>query len=480
MRRFRQLRRVLPVSLGLLLSACAVGPDYRAPQPEPARIAAAQTAQFSAAGPEAAWWHEFGDPELDSLVTRALGANLDLAAAQARVHEARAMFTESRLDLAPHVPLTAGYSKADQQQPGFGTARIPLESDSLGFDMQWELDLFGHVRRSVQAARAQLGEQQAQLRGAQVSVAAEVARNYFELRGTQTRLDVARRNLASESQTEELTRVRYEGGRVTELDVERARARLAATQASIPPLEALEKQAMYRLAVLQGLRPGALDAELAPASIRAFATALPVGDTAALLRQRPDVQAAERRLAAASARVGVATADLFPRVTVSGFAGFLSGNLGHLFSTGGGDDARAWAVTPTVTWAALDYGSVRARLRGRQAELDGASAAYGQAVLVALEETENSFVAYAKEQAALGSLTEQARASAHASAIAELQYRAGVTDFLTLLDAQRTQLEAEDAMVQAQTQVNVRAVAIYKALGGVGQGNPGEGLAALR
>jgi multidrug efflux system outer membrane protein len=191
------------------------------------------------------------------------------------------------------------------------------------------------------------------------------------------------------------------------------------------------------------------------------------------------VRAAERRLALASARVGVATADLFPRVTVSGFVGFLSGNVGHLFSLSGGDDARAWAVTPTVSWAALDYGSVRARLRGRQAELDAASAAYSQTVLLALEETENGFVGYAKEQAALASLTEQARASAHASEIAELQYRAGVTDFLTLLDAQRTQLEAEDAVVQSQTQVNVRAVAIYKALGGVSRGDGGARLAAM-
>jgi multidrug efflux system outer membrane protein len=472
-------RMTLAALAGAILSACAVGPDYRAPQPAPARIAAAAAPQFSAAGPEAAWWHEFGDPQLDGLITRALGANLDLAAAAARVHQARAVFVESRLDLLPHVPLTAGYSKADEQQPGFGTARIPVQSDSLGFDMQWELDLFGHVRRSAQAARADLGAEQAQLRGAEVSVAAEVARNYFELRGTQTRLDVARRNLASESQTAELTRIRYEGGRVTELDVERARARLKATEASIPPLEAQESQAMYRLAVLLGLRPGALDAELAPQPIRPFATALPVGDTAALLKQRPDVAAAERRLAAASARVGVATADLFPRVTVSGFAGFLSGNVGHLFSTGGGDDARAWSVTPTVSWAAFDYASVRARLKGRQAQLEEAGAAYREAVLLALEETQNSFVGYAKQQAALESLTEQARASAHASQIAEVQYRAGVTDFLTLLDAQRTQLEAEDAVVQAQTQVNVRAVAIYKALGGAGQDEAAGRLAAL-
>lgn len=457
------------LAIAMLVSACAVGPNYRAPAPATAVIAGAHTTEFLATDPQLSWWQEFGDPELDGLVTRALGANLDLRAALARVREARAVFSESRYDFAPHVPLTAAYAKGDEQQPGFGTARIPVESDSLGFDAQWELDLFGHVRRSVEAARADLGAEQADLRGAEVTVAAEVARNYFELRGTQTRLDVARRNLDSEAKTEDLTRIRYEGGRVTELDVERARARLEATQASIPPLEAQERQAMYRLAVLLGQRPGTLDAELAPVQIRAFATALPVGDTGALLRQRPDVRAAERRLAAASARVGVATADLFPRVTVSGFVGFLSGNVGHLFSTGGGDDARAWSVTPTVSWAALDFGSVRARLRGREAEFDAASAAYGQTVLLALEETENSFVGYAKQQSALTSLTEQARASAHATEIADLQYRAGVTDFLTLLDAQRTQLEAEDAVVQAQTQVNVRAVAIYKALGGVGQ-----------
>ena len=243
----------------------------------------------------------------------------------------------------------------------------------------------------------------------------------------------------------------------------------ASTQAGIPPLEAAEKQAMYRLAVLLGERPGAVDAELAPAEIRPYARALPVGDTTELLRRRPDVRAAERRLAAASARVGVATADLFPRVTVTGFVGFLSGNVGHLFSTAGGDDARAWSVAPSVSWPAFDLGSVRARLRGREAELDAASAAYAQAVLVALEDTENSFLGYAKQQAALKSLAEQARASAHATELADLQYRAGVADFLTLLDAQRTQLEAEDAAAQAQTAVNLGVVAIYKALGGVGQ-----------
>lgn len=469
MRHRALVRTAAVLALVALLAACAVGPNYRAPAVAPAVVANAASEDFRAVDPEAAWWQQFSDPELDSLVRRALATNLDLQVAAARVQQARAVFVQNTHDFAPHVPLTAGYSKGESQQPGFGTARIATESDTLGFDASWELDLFGHVRRSVEAARADLGAQAAELRAAEVTVAAEVARNYFLLRGTQTRLDVARRNLQSEQQTEALTRLRYEAGRGDQLDVERARARLMATQATIPPLEASEMQAMYRLAVLLGARPGALDVELVAVEIHPYAKALPVGDTAALLRRRPDVRAAERRLAAASARVGVATADLFPRVTVNGFVGFLSGNLGHLFSTGGGDDARAWSVTPTVSWAAFDLGSVRARLHVREAQLDEASATYTQVVLAALEDTENSFVGYAKQQTALKSLAEQARASAHAAELADLKYRSGVADFLTLLDAQRTQLEAEDALVQAQTAVNLGVVAIYKALGGVGQ-----------
>ncbi len=462
-------RTLLTLLLALALAACAVGPNYHAPAIAPAVVRSAEAPPFIRQDPEAKWWQQFSDPELDSLVARALGANLDLRVAADRVKAARAVFVGSQLDAAPHVPLEAGYAKGDQQQPGFGTARYPYASATLGLDAQWEIDIFGHVRREIEAARAELGAADAEQRAAEVTVAAEVARNYFLLRGTQTRLTVARRNLDSQQQTEALTRVRYEGGRVSELDVERAVARRQATEATIPPLEAQQKQSMYRLAVLLGERPGTLDEELAPAEIQPYARPLPVGDLSALLERRPDVRAAERRLAAASAHVGVATADLFPRVTVSGFVGFLSGDVGQLFSTAGSNDARAWSVTPTVSWPAFDLGTVRARLRVRQAELDEASAEYTQTTLVALEETENSFTAYVTEQAALKSLAEQARASAHATELAELQYRAGTTDFLTLLDSQRTQLEAQDEAVQAETAVNLSVVSIYKALGGVGQ-----------
>jgi multidrug efflux system outer membrane protein len=459
-----------------LLAACAVGPNYRTPATAPADLRNAQLPAFVAQTPEAAWWQQFDDAELDSLMRRALAANLDLRGAYDRVKAARAVFVESKLEYAPHVPLQANYSHSDEQLPGFGTSRFDIQSDSLGFDATWELDLFGHVRRSVEAARADLGAESANYQDAQVTVAAEVARNYFELRGAQKRLAVARENLQSEQQTLELTQLLDETGRGSELDVQRSRARLKFTEATIPPLEAAEKQADYRLAVLLGARPGALDQELQPVAITVYAKPLPIGDPTELLRHRPDVRVAERELAAATARVGVATADLFPRVNITGFVGFLSGDVGRLFSTTSASDAQAWSVTPTVSWAAFDFGSVRARLRATEAQSDAAAANYEKAVLDALEDTENSLVAYSTQQARLKSLTEQETASRRATELAAIQYREGAADFLVLLDAQRTQLEAEDSVAQAETAVNVAVVAVYKALGGVGQptgdGNP--------
>jgi outer membrane protein, multidrug efflux system len=464
------MRTMFAMALGAFLSAaCAVGPNYHAPPIAPAQVRNAQSAEFAARTPEALWWQEFEDPELDALVRRALAGNLDLRSAYDRVKAARAVFVERNLDYAPHVQLDGTYSHFAQQEPGFGTGRINAQSDSLGFDAAWELDLFGRVRRSVEAARADLDSERANYQDAQVTVAAEVARNYFELRGAQKRLAVARENLATEQQTLELTQLLDETGRGSELDVQRSRARLKATEATIPPLMAAEKQSAYRLAVLLSERPGQLDEELNPAAVATYAKVLPIGDPTELLRRRPDVRAAERQLAAATARVGVATADLFPRVNVTGFIGFLSGDVGQLFATGAGNNARAWSVSPTVSWAAFDLGSVRARLRASEAQSDAAAANYQKVVLTALEDTENSFVAYSSRQAQLKSLSEQEQSSRRAADIAEIQYREGVADFLVLLDAQRTQLDAQDAVAQAETSVNVAVVAIYKALGGVGQ-----------
>ncbi len=465
-----RLISLLPIAL--LMAACAAGPDYRAPEGTAAVVQNAQAADFVSRDPEADWWQEFGDDELDQLVRRALTANLDLRGALDRVRAARAVFVDRRLDYAPHVRLDGDYVRSKQQIPGAGADRIDLRSDSLGFDAAWELDLFGHVRRSVEAARAELGAEQAQLRDVEVTVAAEVARNYFELRGAQKRLKVARDNLRSERQSLDLTQLRADVGRGSDLDVARSRARLKATEATVPMLETAERQADYRLAVLLGQRPGSLDAELGAIPVASYARELPIGDPTERLRRRPDVRAAERQLAAATARVGVATADLFPRVSISGFVGFLSGDVTRLFATSAGHDARAWSVTPTLSWAAFDMGSVAARVRAGRAQADAAAANYEKVVLTALEEAENSFLAYSKRQLQLRSLGEQAAASRQAAELADLQYREGSADFLVLLDAQRTQLEAEDAVARSETAVNVAVVAIYKALGGVGQRSP--------
>jgi multidrug efflux system outer membrane protein len=472
---------LLPKQIGLFavslaLAACAVGPDFKAPVNQPAALINAHSsdrAPLLTQTPDGLWWQQFDDAELNQLIARALESNLDLRMAVDRVRAARAAYSGAEFDYGPHVPLTAGYTNSKEQQLGFGNQRIDAEGYTAGFDATWELDLFGHVRRSVEAARGDLAAEQEDLLDVRITVAAEVARNYFSLRSTQQQIQVALDNLANQRETVRLTSLRYESGRGTELDVQSSRARLKATEATLPQLQTAQAAARYRLAVLLGQRPGALDAELEPHAAPAYAKALPIGsdgdDAAGLLRNRPDVRAAERRLAAATARVGVATADLFPRVTVTGFIGFLSGDFGHLFSSSSGNDARAWAIAPSVSWPALDYGSVRARLRASRANADGALVSYEKTVLNALEETENAFVGYREQQTRLKSLLEQAEASRRAAELAAVQYREGVADFLTLLDAQRTQLAAESDVAASEGAVNMGVVAIYKALGGVGQ-----------
>jgi len=462
--------RSLKVQLGLfasmlLLSACAVGPDYKTPVQAPVVLQNAPAGAFSTANPEAQWWKAFNDPVLDGLVTQALAGNLDIRVAVARVDEARALFKDARLDQVPRVTASGAYQKSDQQQPGSNGQRVESETYQAGFDAGWEIDLFGRVRRGVESARAEAGAARADLRDAQVTIAAEVARNYLELRGAQARLAVANRNLDTQRETLRLTKVRYDAGAGNPIDVASAQARLNATEAVIPALITAEKRANYRLCVLVGKRPGELDAALAAktdAEVTPLIAALPIGDAADLLRRRPDVQAAERRLAAQTAKVGVATADLFPRVRVTGFIGFLSGTASGF----GNSASQAWSVAPSVSWPALDLGGAHQRLKAAEARNDAALASYDQTVLRALEDLETALVAYRQQQAQLVSLTNQAAASRRAAELARIQYKEGGIDFLVLLDAERTLLAAEDSLTVAETGVNTNVVAIYKALGG--------------
>ncbi|GHH49202.1 efflux transporter outer membrane subunit [[Pseudomonas] boreopolis] len=469
--------RTLTLALAsTLLAGCVtVGPDYVAPLPQATVLPEAKDPAFSAESPVGAWWAQFGDPVLEQLVRDAMVANHDLRIAVSRVQEARAVFVERRLDQLPHVTAGGSYDRRHEQSAAAGGERVMSETATLGFDAGWELDLFGRQRRAAQAARADLEAEQANLDDAQVTVAAEVARNYFELRGVQKRIEVARTTLDNLRDTQRLTETRWNLGSGSELDVQSSRARLKAIEADIPLLEVAQAQYRRRLAVLLGRAPDSLDETLAPRPTPAYARALALGDSAQLLRQRPDVREAERRLAAATARVGVATADLFPRISLSGFVGFLSGDAASLTRSG----SKAWSLTPSISWAAFDFGTVRARLRASKAQADGALAQYEQSVLLALEDTENAMTAYARQQSRLAIVVEQAEAARRAEALAQIRYREGSEDFLTLLDAQRTRLTADDALAQAEASVNVGVVAVYKALGGWRQPQAEEGTASV-
>lgn len=458
---------LLAVALGL--GACAVGPEYETPESAAPQFHNADADRFARTRIEAAWWSEFGDPVLDDLIGRALSNDLDVRIAATRLAAARAIFDEQRLDRLPTVAAHGAYDRRKEQLPGFGPAgsdaRIESETYDLGFDAFWEIDLYGRVRRQLEAARAEAEAAEANLHAAQVSVAAEVARNYFELRGAQRRYAVAIANRDYQQETVRITRVRYELGRGSELDLASARARLAATEATLPPLITAQRAAEHRLAVLLGEQPGTLEVppgKSSDAVSNSLLEPLAVGEPEALMRRRPDIRAAERGLAAATARIGVAAADLFPQLSVSGFLGFITGEADQL----GESASEAWSVTPTLSWAALDLGSVRARLRATRAQADGALAFYEQTVLRALEETENAFVAYAQNQSRLASLVLQAAASGRAAELARIRYREGAIEFLRLLDAERTLLEADDAVASAETDLNTSVVAIYKALGG--------------
>ncbi|HLT92688.1 MAG TPA: TolC family protein [Woeseiaceae bacterium] len=462
------IRSLVLLSLALGLGACAVGPEYEAPDTTAPRFVNADAEHFARTQVEAAWWREFGDPVLDDLIERALRDGLDVRIAAARLAEARAIYRDAWLDRLPTVSAHGAYDRREQQLVGFGTGgdeRVLSETFDLGFDAFWEIDLYGRVRRQAEAAHAEAQAAEAGLHAAQVSIAAEVARNYLELLGAKRRYAVALENRDNQREAVRITRIRYELGRGTELDLASARAQLAATEATLPPLTTAARAAEHRLAVLLGMAPGTLtipeSERKAPVS-ESLAEPLAIGEPALLLRRRPDIRAAERQLAAATARIGVATADLFPSLSVSGFVGFITGEASEL----GEAASEAWSVTPTLSWAAFDLGSVRARLRAARAQADGALAAYEQTVLRALEETENAFVAYAQNQARLRALVEQAAASARAAELARIRYREGAIEFLRLLDAERTLLEAEDAVARAETDLNTSVVAIYKALGG--------------
>jgi outer membrane protein, multidrug efflux system len=459
-------RPLFTAAVSLLLAACAVGPDYRTPDTRsPDEFVPVEGAQFSSADVEREFWKSFHDPQLDDLVENALAANHDIRIAVARLREARALRGEARLDFAPTVTSYAAHldARASERQTQVPGVNPEQEYYETGFDAFWELDFFGRVRRGVEARSAEVQSAEASVYNTQVSITAEVARQYFELRGAQQRLEVARRNADNQRETLRITLARLDAGRGTQLDASRAQAQLSATLATIPDLEESVTRSILRLGVLIGESPETLLADLgAPRDLPALPATHSIGTPEALLRRRPDILGAERDLAAATARIGVAVGDLFPRITFVGrwgFDAFDSSDLGD-----GGSET--WSFGPSIQWAAFDLGRVKQRINQREAAADGALAKYEQTVLRALEETDASLTAYAKALAKQEHLQASATASLEAATLARVRFESGVADFLTVLDAERSALAAEDQLAQSETQTATALLATYKALGG--------------
>jgi multidrug efflux pump len=455
---------LVPLLVGFLSGCMVAGPNYQPPALQAPEAFANQAQEgVSTNGVETAWWRGFQDDTLNQLVEQALARNHDVRVATARLREARALLSETEFDRYPTVTSQASVTR-ERVSEALATARDrDIDLFDAGFDATWEVDLFGRVRRSIEAGSAEVGAAEADRRDVVVSLLAEVARNYFELRGTQHRLAVARRNAENQRETLALTVALLEGGRGTELDTSRAEAQLTSTLASIPPLEAAVKRALHRLGVLIGRQPTALESELsAPVPLPALPGLVALGRPEDLLRRRPDIRLTERNLAAATARVGVATADLFPRVTFAGSVALQATSFSGLGSSG----SEAFAVGPRIFWAAFDLGRVRARIRAADARTEAALAQYEQRVLLALEETENALTDFSRQRARRDSLRASAQASEKAQNLARLRYQFGVTDFLTVLDAERTLLEAQDRLADSETGTATALVAVYKALGG--------------
>ncbi|MCE9589169.1 MAG: efflux transporter outer membrane subunit [Planctomycetes bacterium] len=457
------------LTAALMLTGCMVGPDYH-PTPTTAPDAwAGPTTQpadnASRVTPDSArlvrWWATFDDPLLTSLVTRAIDSNLDLKLAAARLRQARAARGIAVGGLWPDVQAGAGYSRLSTPIPGPGSGS--QDSFRVGLDAAWELDIFGGTRRSIEAADADILAAFEDRRDVLVSLTAEVALDYIDLRGTQARLAIARKNLAAQRHSVDLTRKRQVGGFASSLDVANAESQASFTEAQLPTLEAQAQLSIYQLGVLLGREPGALRDELADAQpIPPVPPEVPVGLPSELLRRRPDIRRAEAQVHADTARIGVAVADLFPRFTLTGTIGLQSDKLASL----GNWSSRFWSGGPSATWDIFNAGRVRSNIEVQKAIQEQSLITYRQTVLTAFLDTESALESYSREQSRTRPLNDAVLASTKALDLSTRLYTEGLTDFLNVLNAQRSLLVADDAAVQNRANVAINLVALYKALGG--------------
>lgn len=465
---------LLFIATAFLLQSCMVGPDYKQPTAEFNDDWAGESysGDFSEGAPDLSWWDSLGDPQLSGYVKQAVESNYDITIASARVREARALRGIASSAFYPNIDSNASYQRFRQSENGvidigtlsdLGFADDQGDLYQAGFDAFWELDIFGGTRRAVQAADARLEAAVEQRRDVLVSVIAEVARNYVELRGSQRGLEVSEKNIRIQTETLNLVENKYKAGLSSQLDVARARTQLESTKSTVPPIRASIRASAYRISVLLGRQPDALLEELLLTKpIPNTPDIVPVGLPSDLLLRRPDLRKVERELEAASADIGVATAELFPRFFISGAAGLESVSFTDFFDTSSG----VWSIGPSVTWPIFQGGRIRSNIKATEARESLELARYQQTVLLALEEVESSLVRYAEQELERRSLSEAVKSGTKSVNLAEIVYRKGLADFLTVLDAERTLTEVEDRLVKSETEVVLNLISLYKALGG--------------
>ena len=457
------------------LSACTLGPNFRPPATPSAAAGGFVAATPATAGPDAPppdWWRLYNDPALDALIARAFAANTDVRVATANLRRARAILSESRSQRLPDTNLGAqgGYNRTTISGPN-GPAGRNSAFYVLGFDASYEVDLYGRVGRSIEAARADTAAAAAQRDVTLVSVAAETARAYADACSNARQLAVAQNSVKIQSDSFGLTERLYQAGRTSPLDVARARAQLEFTRATLPGFAAGRRAALYRLSVLTGQPPEVTDPAAAACSVAPrLARPIPTGDGTALLQRRPDVRRADRDLAAATARIGVATAALYPQISLGGQIQTAATNPGDLFTA----PSLSFNIGPLISWSFPNLTVARARIRQARAVTEGALATFDGTVLTALRETETALSDYGSgidQNAALRAARDQ---SAEAVRIVRLRYSAGAENFLNVLDAERTLSSAEAQLAASDANLTTQQIAVFKALGGGWEQSPAE------
>lgn len=449
-----------------LLGGCSVGPNYKQPELK-TPDAFSQAATTQPAGDVSQWWKSFNDPTLNELIDRAVAQNLDLKIAAARLREARAFRGISNSKFFPQVDGAGAYT-ATRSSENTGAFQLPdrdSELYQLGFDATWEIDVFGGLRREVQSADALIGSAIENQRDALVTLTAEVARNYIILRGNQREITITQNNIRTQQDTLDLQNTRFKAGISSDLDVARAEAQVATTTSTLPVFQTNARTAIHRLGVLLGQDPGSLAAELMVESpipsVEGWPT-VPVGLPSELLRRRPDIRRAERDLASATANIGAAVADYFPRFSLNGQFGVGSEKGSNLFE----EESIFWGIGPAFRWNLLNFGRVRSNVEVQNARQEQALLNYEQTVLRAFQDVDDSLVAYDRGRERYAQLSQAVASNRRAVDLAQQLYQRGLVDFLNVLQAQRELFQTESQMIESESQLVQNLIAVYKSIGG--------------